>query len=133
MPPFSIRLVILSIIIRGWRARSQFCGVVIEHHFTSRCFRELTRPAARSERAELLSKLNALGIATVLDVQAVYQTPPFEAELLAQSDLPALPAWRAADVVRVVSALQQIVLSPSLPSLPRLARISHTTDRSGNG
>ena len=59
-----------------WLARA--VTVLRRRHPTSlyiTLFRELTRPAARSERAELLSKLNALGIATVLDVQAVYQTP----------------------------------------------------------
>jgi hypothetical protein len=64
-------------------------------------FRELTRPGADRDRAELLSHLSTFGSATILETDAVYATPRFEAEVLAHLQLPGLPAWRAADIVRV--------------------------------
>lgn len=64
-------------------------------------FRELTRPGAQRERSELLARLQKLGRTSILDREAVYATPRFEEEVLRRLRLPALPAWRAADVVRV--------------------------------
>lgn len=64
-------------------------------------FRELTRPGAADERSQLLARLRELGRTSILDRAAVYTTPRFEEEVLRRLRLPALPAWRAADIVRV--------------------------------
>lgn len=64
-------------------------------------FRELTRPGALRERSDLLARLEKLGRTSILDREVIYATPRFEEEVLRRLGLPALPAWRAADVVRV--------------------------------
>jgi hypothetical protein len=64
-------------------------------------FRELTRPGAATERAQILSSLAAVGRVRILELDAVYETPRFEAEVLARLKLPQLPAWRVADLVQV--------------------------------
>ncbi|MFO1097227.1 MAG: hypothetical protein U1E81_02875 [Xanthobacteraceae bacterium] len=65
-------------------------------------FRELTRPGASGDRDFVLSLLEALGNVSFLrEHELIYSTPPFEAEVLAHLNLPVLPTWRVADLVRV--------------------------------
>lgn len=64
-------------------------------------FRKFTRPEAERERLELLDRFAAIGEVSFAFFEAVYSTPRFEAEVLSRLNLPVLPDWRAADVVRI--------------------------------
>ena len=60
-----------------------------------------TRPSAQVERDALIDRFCAIGKISSLPYEAVYATPPFEAEVLARLGLPVLPSWRAADLLQI--------------------------------
>jgi hypothetical protein len=64
-------------------------------------FRELTRPGAKEQRAELLRRFEKVGRVIAEEFEAVYSTPPFEEEVLLRLGLPSMPSWRAADVLKI--------------------------------
>jgi len=64
-------------------------------------FRELTRPDAHQERSDLLDRLATIGSLSYPDLEAVYSTPGFEAEVFSRLRLPPLQNWRAGDLVRI--------------------------------
>ena len=64
-------------------------------------FRRFTRPGAHSELRELLKRFESIGRVSFVDFDAVYSTPPFEEQVLVRLGLPAMPSWRAGDVVKI--------------------------------
>lgn len=64
-------------------------------------FRRYTRPSAPQQRERLLTRLERIGRLSFLDVEAVYSTPPFEQAVLTRLELPIMPSWRAADMLKI--------------------------------
>jgi hypothetical protein len=71
-------------------------------HIIYPLFKQLTRPTAAAERAELEHLAERLGACRVLDGALRYVTPTFEIESLRACRLPGLHLWRSADLVHLV-------------------------------
>jgi Probable N6-adenine methyltransferase len=64
-------------------------------------FRKFTRPSAKRQRDQLIRQFESVGQLVAEEFEVVYSTPPFEDEVLLRLELPRMPSWRAADVLKI--------------------------------